>query len=99
MAAILNLGIIWTLYGIAGILGFQVIKKEYRNHDWTKKYIRYRGMTWLIFGILLLILYQLTHGRDINKLVMCFLVLLCGAPSFTYAMINDQKYQKLLKEK
>lgn len=70
MGVILALGILWTLRGIAGILGFQVINEKYKNHDWTASYIRYRGKSWLMIGIPWLILYLLTYGRDINKLLM-----------------------------
>ena len=99
MEVILGLGIFWTLYGIAGILGFQVINKKYRNHDWTKSYIHYRGISWLMIGIPWLILYLLAYGKDINRLVVCLLILLCGVPSIAYTIINDRKYEHMLKEK
>lgn len=98
MGVILGLGIFWTLYGAAGIFGFQVINEKYRNHDWTASYIRYRGRSWLMLGIPMLILYLLASGRDINSLLMCLLILLCGIPSITYTIINDRKYAHLLKE-
>ena len=98
MGVILGLGIFWTLYGIAGVLGFQVINEKYKNHDWTSKFIRYRGRSWLMIGIPFLILYLLTYGRDINKLLMCLLILLCGVPSIAYTIINDRKYERMLKK-
>lgn len=98
MKVILSLGIFWTLYGIAGILGFQVINRKYRNHDWTTNYIRYRGISWLMLGVPLLILCLLTYGRDIDRLVMCLLILLCGVPAIGYTIINDRKYARMLKE-
>lgn len=95
---ILGFGIVCTLYGIAGILGFQVINERYKNHDWTAKYIRYRGISRLMLGIPWLILYLLIYNKDINRLVMCLLILLCGVPSFVYILINEQKYHNILKE-
>ena len=99
MEVILWLGIFWTLYGIVGILGFQAVNAKYKNHDWTKNYIRCRGISWLMIGIPLLILYLLAYNKNINSLVMCLLILLCGIPSIAYTIINDRKYGHLLKEK
>lgn len=95
---ILGFGIVCTLYGIAGILGFQVINERYKNHDWTAKYIRYHGISRLMLGIPWLILYLLIYNKDINRLVMCLLILLCGIPSFVYILLNEQKYHDMLKE-
>lgn len=41
----------WVIYGIAGILGFQVIRSEYKGHDWTKTYVRLLGASWLMLGV------------------------------------------------
>lgn len=51
-----------------------------------------------MIGIPFLILYLLTYGRDINKLLMCLLILLCGVPSIVYTIINDRKYERMLKK-
>ena len=99
MGVILVLGIFWTLQGVAGVLGVQVINEKFRNHDWTPSYVRYRGISWLMIGIPWLILYLLAYNKDINKLAMCFLILLCGVPSIVYTIINDRKYKQMLKEK
>ena len=99
MEVILGLGIFWTLYGIAGIFGFQIINEKYKNHDWTPSYIRYRGISWLMIGIPWLALYLLAYGKDINRLVMCLLILLCGVPSIAYTIINDRKYRHMIEEK
>ena len=40
MNVLLYLGIFWTLYGLAGLLGWQRINNKYKGYDWTKKYIR-----------------------------------------------------------
>ena len=38
MNVLLYLGIFWTLYGLAGLLGWQRINNKYKGYDWTKKY-------------------------------------------------------------
>lgn len=93
MKVILWLSIFWTLYGIAGILGFQVINEKYKNHDWTGSYIRRSGISWLMLGIPWLIIYLLSHGKDIS-----WLLLLCAVPSVVYTMVNEQKYRHMQKE-
>lgn len=99
MGVMLGLGIFYTLYGIAGVLGFQVINEKYKNHDWTASYIRYRGISWLMLGIPWLILYLLAHGRDVNRLVLGLLIVLCAIPSVAYTLVNDRKFARRLKEK
>ncbi len=98
MTVVLSLGIFWTLYGAAGLLGFQVIGEEYKNHDWTPSYIRYRGISWLMLGIPYLMLCLLTYDKHINPAVMCLLILLCGTPSVVYSIVMDRKYKRMLKE-
>ena len=51
MNIILITGLFATIYGIAGILGFQIISARHRGHGWTKKYIRSQGISWLLLGI------------------------------------------------
>lgn len=99
MNVILYLGVFWTIYGILGIFGFQVINEKYRNHDWTRSYIRYRGISWLMLGIPWLVIYLLANGKDISGPVLCSLLLLCGAPSIAYTMISERKYEHMIQEK
>ena len=51
MDVILMLSTFWVIYGIAGILGFQIIRSEYRGHRWTKTYVRLLGVSWLLLGV------------------------------------------------
>lgn len=98
MTVVLVMGIFWTLYGAAGLLGFQVIGEEYKNHDWTPGYIRYRGISWLMVGIPCLMLCLLTYGKHIDPDVMCLLIMLCGTPSVVYSIVMERKYKRMLKE-
>ena len=50
-----------------------------------------------MIGIPWLILYLLTYDKDINRLVMCLLILLCGVPSIIYTIINDRKFKHILE--
>lgn len=98
MEAILGLGTVWTLYGIAGLFGFQVIEENYKNHEWTIHYIRYRGLSWLMAGILWLILGFWAYDKDLNNLVVGLLMLLCILPSVVYTIVNERKYKKMLEK-
>lgn len=98
MKVILGLGIFWTLYGFAGLLGFQIINEKYKNHDWTMNYIRYRGISWLIIGIPYLVLYDFTCGQDINGLIMCLRIVLCSLPSIGYTIVNERRYKNMLEK-
>ena len=51
MNVILIMSAFWVIYGIAGILGFQIIRSEYRGHRWTKTYVRLLGVSWLLLGV------------------------------------------------
>lgn len=98
MEVIGGLGLFWTLYGIAGLLGFQIINGAYRHHSWTASYIRRRGISWLMIGIPWLVLYFLAHGREISRLAICLLILLCGLPSIAYTIAIDRKYGDMRKD-
>ncbi len=98
MEVILGLGTVWTLYGIAGLFGFQVIEEKYKNHKWTIHYIRYRGLSWLMAGILWLILGFWAYDKDLNNLVVGLLMLLCTLPSVVYPIVNERKYKKMLEK-
>lgn len=96
MGVLLGLGIFYTGYGIAGVLGFQIISERYKNHVWTANYIRYRGISWLMIGIPWLLLYHLTNSMDIDRSVMCLLVLACGTPATVYSFAQERKYRQML---
>ena len=99
MTVILSLGIFWTLYGLAGLFGFQVIADPYKGHDWTKAYIRRCGISWLILGIPMLILFFFAAGHPVSRPLMVLLILLCGTPSVLYSFAGERKYRRMLKEK
>lgn len=98
MEVILGIGTVWTLYGIAGLLEFQNIEEKYKNHEWTLRFIRLRGVSWLMAGILWLILGFWADDKDLNNLVVGLLMVLCTLPSVVYIIVIDRKYKKMLEK-
>lgn len=46
----------------------------------------------------MLLLYLLASSRDLDRLVLCSLILLCGAPSLIYTIVKERAYKRLLEE-
>lgn len=99
MDIILIMSLFWTIYGIAGILGFQIISDKYRGHDWTKNYIRSQGISWLLLGIPWLAFDRvMVHtSANIGTDLLCIILLALAIPSFVCSLLNDKKYKYLLK--
>ena len=98
------LGIFWTLFGIAGILGFQNIPSKYKGYSWTKDYIRAQGVSklmlglpWLFFSMVKSLCLTGIHlSGAILSLILCGLAI----PSIIYMKKIDKKFNDLLaKEK
>ena len=105
MISVLILGCIWTIYGIAGLMGFQVIPDQFEGHSWTKEYKRKQGISWLMLSIPDIVLsivieYVVNYVKYMNfspKLVFILLIL-CGIPSFTYSLYIDRQYKAKLEK-
>lgn len=97
MKYLLVLTISWIAYGIAGLFGFQRIPKEFRGRKWTKRYIRQRGISWLMIGIPWLILYCVDAVREIPVGLGMVLIVACGLPAIIYSAYIDRKSRALLK--
>lgn len=76
MMVLLSLGIFWTLYGVAGLLGFQRINERYKRKSWTKKYIQSCGIGWLMIGIPWIVLYLLCFFYEVQWPVIASLMIL-----------------------
>ncbi len=98
MITILALGIVWTVYGLLGLLEFQVIPDKFKGKEWTKSYIRSQGVSWLLLGIPWLIIYAVTHDMNLKTSTMAIILVVAALPTLVYGIINDRKYKKLLKE-
>lgn len=96
MKTILALGIFWIGYGIAGLFGLQVIPEKYKGKDWTKSYIRYRGISWIMIGIPWLILYMIIRDRNLGTFIMSFLLIVCAIPSLVCSIADERKYKAML---
>ena len=97
MGTILVIGIIWTLYGLAGLFGIQKIPSKFKDKSWTKHYIRSQGISWLLLGIPWIVLDVITEDKGFGMPVMLFLILACSLPGFVYTVILDRRYTAKLK--
>lgn len=98
MKVIMWIGICWTIYGILGLIGIQHIPQKYKGKTWTKDYARSHGLSWLMIGIPWIVLYCILNGKDVPKLNVEVLLVLCGLPSVVYSIFYSRKYSTKLKE-
>ena len=98
MNVILITSAFWVIYGIAGILGFQIIRSEYRGHDWTKTYVRLLGVSWLLLGVPWLLFDRIAAytAANIGTEVFCFILLVLAIPSIVFTFFIDKKYRNIL---
>ena len=97
MNVLLYLGIFWTLYGLAGLLGWQRINNKYKGYDWTKKYIRCLGISWLMLGIPCLIFSRL-YEAGYNTRSMFVLMCVCMLPSLIFTIAVEKKFNAKIKD-
>ena len=89
---ILIMSAFWVIYGIAGILGFQVIRSEYRGHDWTKTYVRLLGVSWLLLGVPWLLFDRIAvhTAANIGTGLLCIILLALAMPSIVFTFFIDK---------
>lgn len=91
----IGISLFWICYGIVGICGFQfAIPSKFKHQAWTKSYIRFQGIAWLLLGVpwLLVSLFVPHHGNFFWTLA------LCPIPSLVYSLLGERKYSRLLKK-
>ena len=93
MNVFLYLGAFWTLYGIAGLCGYQRIPERCRNQSWTKQYIRSSGISWLMLGIPWMLLYAAGRIWVPHWGVVIGLVLGFSLPSIVFSFYMQRKYK------
>ena len=102
MKVLLFMSAFWTLYGIAGLFGYQNIPKKFKGYSWTKEYIRLQGITWLMLGVPLLMLYFVVHyfipEENLNAELLVFSMLVLASPSVIFTYKWEKKYEKMLKD-
>ena len=102
MNILLFMSVFWTLYGIAGLFGYQNIPKKFKGYSWTKEYIRLQGITWLMLGVPLLMLYlfvnHLIPEENLNAELLVLSMLVLAIPSIVFTYKWEKKYEKMLKD-
>ena len=95
----LALGIVWILYGIAGIFGFGHVSKRFRGYVWTNDYIRAQGISFIMLGAAFVALYLVNVFFFIGKQIgVGFEILLLSVfvtPSFAYMTMYEKKYRAM----
>ena len=100
MKVLLFMSVFWSLYGIAGLLGFQNIPAKYKGYSWTKAYTRSQGLNWLIlglpwFGFYLIRAFILTE-LDITTGMFVVILLLLSIPALIVSIVLEKKYKAML---
>ena len=102
MKVLLFMSVFWTLYGIAGLLGYQNIPKKFKGYSWTKEYIRLQGITWLMLGVPLIMLYLIVNHfipkENLNAELLVLSMLVLAIPSVVFTYKWEKKYEKMLKD-
>ena len=101
MDVILILSTFWVIYGIVGILGFQIIRSEYKGHRWTKTYVRLLGVSWLMLGAPWLLFDRIAvhTAANIGTGLLCIVLLALAMPSIAFTFFIDKKCRNILKNK
>ena len=101
MNVLMYMSLFWTLYGIAGLLGFQNIPAKFKGHSWTEEYTRKQGLTWLLLGLpyflLSLVITRYFPEMD-NRSITYAAIILLGLPAFVYSVWLDRVYKARLKK-
>lgn len=94
MDMIFAFGIVWTVYGIVGLLGFQAaIPKKFKEQPWTKRYIRTQGLGWILLGCSWIILAYFTNGQELELSVKIIALIACSLPTLAYSIFINRKYK------
>ena len=98
MDILLVAGLFLTLYGIAGIFGFQITPEKYKGHAWTKQYIRSQGISCLLLGIPWLVFSRLAvyFSLNMNKNILCIVMLVLAVPCVIFTFFKERKFRALL---
>ena len=93
------LAIVYVVYGIAGLLGFQKIPEAHRDRPWTKSYIRWQAVSWIVAAMPLLVyVFWFSSGRCMISFEKRIgLLLLLFVPVLVFEWIRSRKFSKLLK--
>lgn len=89
----------YLLYGIVGLFGFQKIPEAHRDRPWTKTYIRWQAVSWILAALPLLVyVFYFSSGQCIVSLGKRIgLLLLLFVPTILFEVIRSRKFSRLLK--
>ena len=92
------LSILWTAYGVVGILGFQKIPPEHQNRSWSKNYSHDQGISYLMMGVPWLIFDRVLAllSIELNSILRILIIIVLAIPSILYTSAIDKKYKALL---
>ena len=96
MNIILLLGIAWTCYGVAGLLGYQNIRKKYAGYSWTRFYKRACGIAWLMESIPWIVLGILDTLYSFPFYIMVPTIILFAVPALLYSIRFTRKFDAKL---
>jgi hypothetical protein len=99
MLTILLMGILWAAYGVAGLLGHQVVPKMYQGKVWTGDYIRDKGKMWLMIGVSWVALYFAGTAAQLPRTVMLVALGVLTLPQCVLTLRLENKYEAMLNEK
>ena len=99
MLTLMVISICYTLYGIAGLFGFQIIPEQYKGHSWTKEYKQSQGIAYLMISVpwLLVCLLKDVCLSDVPFWGMILIVALVVVPGYIFAVAIGRKYKALLE--
>lgn len=98
MKSVFYISLFWTIYGFAGLFGFQIIPEKYKEYSWTKEYIRFRGKSWLMVGMPYLCLCFVEPLLDLSVEQISVALVVLGIPSVVYSLVKERKYKSMLIE-
>lgn len=82
---ILWYSLVSIVYGIVGILGFQIVPRKYRGYNWSKKYKRTQGVGWLLVDDPWLVfimekdLFSINIGTGLTCIILFVLAMKCNS--------------------
>lgn len=96
MDVTLILNIIWIIYGIAGLFGYQKISEKYEGYSWTVQYKQLAGIGWLILAIPSIVSNILIRIFTWPHYINLITIILSGAVSIVYSIYQEKKFSKIL---
>lgn len=97
MDVLLLMGAVWTVYGLLGLAGWQVIPEKYRHRRWTRRYVRGLGLSWLMLGLPWMLAGLLARNARLPWPGQCAVMLLVALPSLVYTWALDRRYARRLR--